>query len=253
MFWICVTVFIAILITYCIGFGLGTILLPVMCFYYPPLEALFLSAILHGFQSAIKTLINFKYIPWRQVIWFSACAIPCSFLGSYCILYITQWSYKIHFNIYSVGFYTTPIRFVIACSMLVFSILELLKPKRHVAEKPIVFMSSGALSGFFGGLTGHQGVLRSMFTSKQFNTIYSLVAFNGLVSLCIDATRLLNYFKGTIAISTAPLHITVLLGIALLATFTGQHFLKHIKLNLINRLIFIFIIVFAFCYGIGLV
>lgn len=253
MFWICVTVFFAILITYCIGFGLGTILLPVMCFYYPPLEALFLSAMLHGFQSAIKTLINFKYIPWRQVIWFSASAIPCSLLGSYCIVYITHWSYKIYFNIYSVDFYTTPIRFVIACSMLVFSVLELLKPKQENTEKSLVFLISGTLSGFFGGLTGHQGVLRSMFTSKQFKSTYTLVAFNGLVSLCIDTTRLLNYFKGTITISTAPLHIIILLSIALLATFTGQNFLKHIKLNLINRLIFIFIIVFSFFYGIGLV
>jgi uncharacterized membrane protein YfcA len=253
MFWICVTVFFAILMTYCIGFGLGTILLPVMCFYYPPMEALFLSAMLHGFQSAIKTVINFKYIPWRQVIWFSACAIPCSFFGSYCFIFLTQWRYNINFNIYSLSFCTTPLRIVIACSMLVFSILELLKPKHENTEKPIVFMSSGALSGFFGGLTGHQGVLRSMFTSKQFNSTYTLVAFNGVVSMCIDITRLLNYCKGTISVSTAPLYIIILLCIALLATFTGQNFLKHIKLNLINRLIFIFIILFAFFYGIGLV
>lgn len=253
MFWICVTVFFSILLTYCIGFGLGTLLLPVLCLYFPPLQALYVSALLHGFQSAIKTLVNFKHIPWQPVLWFSICAIPASFMGSYCVILLHQWNTNITFYLFTISFHTNPIKIIIALSMLVFSILELLKLKNNSPTNRLVFLKSGALSGFFGGLTGHQGALRSMFTSQYFQTTFSLIAFNGMVSLCIDLTRLVHYVNESTNLSIAPQLILALCGTCLLAISSGQVLLKHLKLVLLNRLIFIFIVLFALCYGSGLV
>mgnify|MGYP000679824147 CR=1 FL=1 len=51
----------------------------------------------------------------------------------------------------------------------------------------------GVLSGFFGGLSGHQGALRSMFLVKCGLDATSFVATGVVIAIAIDLTRLALY------------------------------------------------------------
>jgi uncharacterized membrane protein YfcA len=51
----------------------------------------------------------------------------------------------------------------------------------------------GVLSGFFGGLSGHQGALRSAFLAKAGLTTQRFVASNAVIGFGVDLTRISVY------------------------------------------------------------
>jgi uncharacterized membrane protein YfcA len=253
MIWICVTLFFSIILTYVIGFGLGTLLLPLFCMVYPPVEALTLAALVHGLQSFFKTVFNFRAIPWKWVGWFSISAFPASLIGSYVIIHINQLSYKYPFQLFEKTFELVPIRMVFAVMMICFTLFEIYKTTVKINPTHYLFIKSGAWSGFFGGLTGHQGALRTLFTAKVFNNTAALIAFNGSVSCIVDLSRLVHYhyaFNKALLFSKASIALFIT---SLIAVMVGQQFMLKIKLAIIKPLLYGFVIIFAILFGLGLV
>ena len=82
----------------------------------------------------------------------------------------------------------------------------------------------GLLSGFFGGLSGHQGALRSAFLVKSGLDTRGFVGTSSVIGLMVDATRLLTYFAlltvagRAIAIDRAD---WPLVAVACVAAFSG--------------------------------
>jgi len=60
----------------------------------------------------------------------------------------------------------TPIKMIVGMTMITFAIIELLFKKKSFEITPLRLILGGMLSGFFGGLSGHQGAFRSMFLAK---------------------------------------------------------------------------------------
>ena len=82
MFWIIPTVaFFASLLTFFSGFGLGTILLASMLWFYPPEVAIALTAMVHLLNAAVKSLLN-RRVNWGIVLSFGLPSVLCSLLGS---------------------------------------------------------------------------------------------------------------------------------------------------------------------------
>jgi len=55
----------------------------------------------------------------------------------------------------------------------------------------------GALSGFFGGVSGHQGALRSVFLTRLGFTPQTFVATGALCAVLVDVSRLTVYGLAT--------------------------------------------------------
>ncbi len=75
------------------------------------------------------------------------------------------------------------------------------------------------LSGFFGGLSGHQGALRSAFLLKAGLTKESFIATGVVISLMVDIPRIVMY-----GLTLPGLHLggnRGLLAAAVLAAFAG--------------------------------
>ena len=61
-------------------------------------------------------------------------------------------------------------------------------------HSPSIFDSlGGLLSGFFGGLSGHQGALRSAFLAKAGLTTERFVGSNAVIGFLVDLTRIAVY------------------------------------------------------------
>jgi uncharacterized membrane protein YfcA len=118
------------------------------------------------------------------------------------------------------------LKMVIGALMIFFSIIELIPQLLSLgALKKNIFLG-GLLSGFFGGLSGHQGAFRSAFLSKADLTKEEFIATSNSIALLIDLFRLIVYYE-TFNFS-ALAYETDLLFIAIVCAFVGTYFGKKL-------------------------
>ncbi len=112
----------------------------------------------------------------------------------------------------------------------------------------------GLLSGFFGGLSGHQGALRSAFLMR---VGLSKEAFMGTRVVCaclVDLTRITVY-AGDIGSSWHDIQSMQCLAAILAAisgAWLGNRFLKKIELPMLNRIVSVALILFGLKLILGL-
>ena len=97
---------------------------------------------------------------------------------------------------YTIGsrqFIITPVKLIISILLIAFAIIELLLflKKLNFKKKHLPF--GGFLSGFFGGLSGHQGALRSAFLIHAELTKEVFIGSAVVISAFVDFTRLSIY------------------------------------------------------------
>jgi hypothetical protein len=88
----------------------------------------------------------------------------------------------------------------------------------------------GALSGFFGGLSGHQGALRALFLTPLGLSPTQFVSTPAVLALLVDAARLIVYGWSFVVLGSAkavpiPWH---LVATATLCAFTGAYLGKQL-------------------------
>ena len=94
------------------------------------------------------------------------------------------------------------------------ALLEILPALRRLTFAPRHFLIGGLLSGFFGGLAGMQGALRSAFLVRAGLSKQQFVGTGAAIACLIDITRLGVYLP---AIRSAPLDRGLLTAAALAA------------------------------------
>lgn len=103
---------------------------------------------------------------------------------------------------YSLGGSTheiTAVKAVIGVLIVVFALLELWPRFQTLAFPRRWLPLGGVLSGFFGGLSGNQGALRSAFLLKAGLTKEAFVATGVVSAVIVDAARLATYGTGIMA------------------------------------------------------
>ena len=145
------------------GFGLGTLLLPVFGLFFPIDIAIGLTAIVHFSNNLIKLGFFYKHLDWKVILRFGIPSIIAAFFGAYLLTTLTDLKPVLRYTILEKDFLITPIKLTISLLLIVFSLIELL-PKLSDLQFDKKYMPiGGLLSGFFGGLSGNQGALRSAF------------------------------------------------------------------------------------------
>jgi len=87
----------------------------------------------------------------------------------------------------------TPVGTVLGGLMIVFSLFELVPRLRALRVERQHLLLGGLLSGFFGGLSGHQGALRSTFLTKVGISTEAFVGTNAAIGFLVDALRIAVY------------------------------------------------------------
>ena len=80
--------------------------------------------------------------------------------------------------------------------ILIFAALELAPPRPVRAAPPAALPLGGLVSGFFGGLSGHQGALRAAFLAPLGLTPARFAATQAAIACLVDGARLLVYGAG---------------------------------------------------------
>ncbi|HRF78464.1 MAG TPA: sulfite exporter TauE/SafE family protein, partial [Flavobacteriales bacterium] len=149
----------ASLITLISGFGLGTLLLPVFALFFPLEVAILLTAVVHLLNNLFKLGLLWKDIHWRTVLRFGVPGILGAYLGARLMLSLGTRDALYQGVLHPVD----PLDLVIAGLMLVFGLFEISKTLNKLSLPSNWMVPGGLISGFFGGLSGHQGALRSLF------------------------------------------------------------------------------------------
>ena len=145
------------------------------------------------------------------------------------------YSYEAFGHIWAV----LPVKLVIGSLLLVFGALEAIPRFSELSFGPQLIPVGGFLSGFFGGLSGMQGALRSAFLIRAGLTKEEFVGTGVVIASLIDISRIGVYFK-----SASPWNGRLdywLLTAAVLSAFAGaalgNRFIKKLTMGGVQKIV----------------
>ena len=224
------------------GFGLGTLLMPVFALFFPLPIAVASTAVVHGANNLLKVSLLHADIKKRILLRFGVPALFSAVVGALSLNYLSRASESIEYQLFDFQMETSLLKVVLGILILLFALFDLSpwKKKYHFAEKWLPL--GGVLSGFFGGLSGHQGAFRSMFLLNCGLSPKEFVATQSVIASIVDMTRLLIYMIGFLGISASnqisdKLDLQLVLFATLSAfigTFIGKRLLEKTKIALVR-------------------
>lgn len=250
-----IVVLVGSILTFFSGFGLGTLLLPAFCAFFPVDIAVFATAVVHFFNSLFKVIFIYKEINYKLLVRFAPSAILFAFFGSGLLTILDSLNTEIDYSFSIFQNTITPLKTIIGLIMIGFAFIEFYYKKQSFETTPTRLFIGGALSGFFGGLSGHQGAFRSMFLAKANVSKEEFVATSSAIGFLIDISRITTYlmtftlFKSTEIISYPVLIISV--AVAFTGSYLGSKLLAKTTIGSIQKMVAIFLLVFGILICLG--
>jgi hypothetical protein len=113
----------------------------------------------------------------------------------------------------------------------------------------------GLLSGFFGGLSGHQGAFRSAFLIKAGLDKVSFVATGVIIASMVDITRIITYTGTVLTIQNWSNEYLLLYATisAFLGAYLGRKLLKKVTMRQVQNIVSGMLLLVAILLGFGLI
>jgi hypothetical protein len=175
------------------GFGLGTLLLPVFACFFPAPVAVASTALVHVANNLFKAGLLLRGARGDVVLRFGLPALGAAFAGAALLGTLATRSPLATWHFLGREAVVAPVSLVLGCLILGFGVLELLPALDRLRLPARWLPVGGLLSGFFGGLSGHQGALRAIFLSPLGLSPTEFVATQAALACLVDAARLLVY------------------------------------------------------------
>ncbi len=181
------------LLTLFSGFGLGTLLMPAFAFFFPVEIAVASTAVVHAANNVFKVGLLAGGAPRHVVVRFGIPAVIASFVGAFALSALSSQPPLVSWTFMGRPALVTPAKLVMGVLILGFSLFELIPTLRRMRAATHWLPLGGALSGFFGGLSGHQGALRAVFLTPLGLSPTQFVSTQAVLALLVDAARLIVY------------------------------------------------------------
>jgi uncharacterized membrane protein YfcA len=178
-----------------------------------------------------------------------------AFVGAWLLLELTDIQVLYSYEWLGKTFEVTLVKLIIAVLLIFFAIIELIPFFERVQFDKKHLPAGGLLSGFFGGLSGHQGAFRSAFLIKAGMSKESFIGTATIIAVFIDFTRLGVYATRFLKAGLQD-QIMLILSATLAAiagAYVGNRLLKKITLKFIQRLVAGLLILIALALGTGLI
>ncbi|MBM4176714.1 MAG: sulfite exporter TauE/SafE family protein [Ignavibacteria bacterium] len=237
------------------GFGLGTLLMPVFAVFFPIDLAIGMTAIVHFLNNIFKLYLLGRHADKSVVLRFGIPAIVTALIGAQVLILLSGIEPLFEYDLFSKALIVTPVKFVIAVLMIVFALFEIIPTLDKFSVEKKYLPLGGMLSGFFGGLSGHQGALRSAFLVRCGLTKESFIATGVVIACLVDVSRLLVYtshFTSEGLSTNLYLLIAATLS-AFLGAFIGNKLVKKVTMKGIQAVVSIMLFAIAVGLGSGLI
>lgn len=252
---VCLAAIFASGLTLFSGFGLGTLLLPAFAIFFPVDVAIALTAIVHFLNNIFKLVLFGRRADKRVVARFGIPAIPAAILGAALLAYLSRIEPLLAYQLGGRAAEVKPIGLVVGALIVTFALFEVLPALQKLEFERKYLLFGGLLSGFFGGLSGHQGALRSAFLVRAGLSKEAYIGTGVVIACLVDVTRLSVYsahLTAAHALANWPLLLAATLS-AFTGAFLGGRLVKTITMRAIQRLVAAMLFPLALALMIGLV
>lgn len=228
--------FIASLLTLFSGFGLGTLLMPVVGLFFPVEVAVAITAVVHLANNLFKFVLFAKAASGKVLLRFGVPAMMAAAAGAGVLSWMSHLQPLFDYTMAGREFEVLPVKFVVGFLILLFVGIESLPAFSRLQVSPRYLTLGGLLSGFFGGISGHQGALRSMFLIKAGLGKEAFVSTGIVLAVMVDLVRLPVYaWSEWSNLSRAN---AMLIVSAIFAAFCGAYFggrvLSKVTINFVR-------------------
>jgi uncharacterized membrane protein YfcA len=197
-----------------------------------------MTAFVHLSNNAFKMLLLRKDVDVKVFLPFALVAIPFAIFGAW-LMGVLSDSQSISL---SSNWSVKPLSMIVGLLMIAFTALDFWPAWNRIEWKGKLFYFGGVFSGFFGGLSGHQGALRSLFLKKLHLNPSAFVATGTAVAILIDLGRLPVYI-GHWDLSIWPWkHILMATLSAMIGALLGKRLLKKVSIDQLHSLVGLFIV-----------
>ncbi|OGX24561.1 MAG: hypothetical protein A2Y03_10080 [Omnitrophica WOR_2 bacterium GWF2_38_59] len=255
---VCTVALLASGLTFFSGFGLGTILMPVLALFFPVPIAIAATAIVHFANNLFKLALVGRSANRDVLIRFGVPAVVAALIGAWLLSYASVLPVITKYQFWGKAHEVTVIKLIIGIIIVVFSCLELIPRIANMAIDKKYMPWGGLLSGFFGGLSGNQGALRSMFLIKAGLDKEEFISTGVVTAVMVDIARLLVYGIGIVTVqfqvvSDMKWLILAATVSAFAGAFLGRELLKKITLRTVQAVVGVMLILLGVALSIGLV
>lgn len=215
-------------ITLFTGFGVGTIMMPIMALFFDVKVAIFLAAIVHFFNNMSRLALYRSEINWKIIQRFGVVSLIGAFIGSYAQIYLDSAWLKV-----GVGLFLT-----------IYALLSLIPNNIKLKLPNSVDFIGGFLSGMIGGLIGNQGAIRSLYLLNYGLEKKELIVSSALIAVIIDSTRIPVYaYTNFRYLQESIVLLSFIVLSAILGTVVGSRILPKVSYDLFKKIILIGVLV----------
>ena len=257
---ICTVALIVSALTLFSGFGLGTLLMPAFAIFFPLEVAVGATAIVHLANNMFKLVLVGRKADIKIVLRFAIPASITAVIGALLLNYFTGVKPIIEYALAGRVFTITIVKLVIAVLIAAFAIFELSPRLEKLSFDMKYIPLGGAISGFFGGLSGQQGALRSAFLIRAGLDKEKFIGTSIVSAVVVDVSRLIVYgvtfFSKHFAVFQNQIGMGLIIAailVAFLGSFIGSRMVKKITMNTIKVIVGILLLLIAAALGAGLV
>lgn len=250
---IIIVAFGASMLTFFSGFGLGTLLTPAFLLFFPLPIAISLTASVHFLNNIFKFGIIGGHVDKKVLFAFGIPAVIGVIPGVMLLSSLDHLSIVYEYSIFDHSYTISWLGLIIGLLMILFSLSEF---KSIIKAKPnrLELTGGGFISGFFGGLSGHQGALRSSFLIRLGLSKEAFVATGVAIALFVDITRIPMYYNSWMKDLGSEGWILVLIAIipAFLGAWLGKKWLKKTSIFFVRKFVGIMLVIFGLLLILGI-
>lgn len=204
------------------GFGIGSLLTPLLMLSMPTAHAVAVLAIPHALATTIRWVRLRRDVHPPTFRQFGIASAAGGLAGA---ALQSQLASPV-------------LTFVLASLLILAGMTELLRRRVPLPETPFWRLSGGILSGFFGGLVGNQGGIRAAALLGFQLRPRQLVATATASALLVDAARVPIYFMsaGSVIADATRIWVIVSVGVTI-GTLVGVPILGRIPDSMYRRMV----------------
>ncbi len=237
------------------GFGLGTILMPAFAIFFPVDVAVALTAVVHLLNNLFKLALLGRQADGPVVLRFGVPALLAAFAGAWLLVSLAHVQPLASYELAGRQCQISPVKLVLAFIISAFAILEVLPAFSRWSVDRKFLPLGGLISGFLGGLSGHQGALRSAFLLRCGLQKEAFIASGVVIACLVDFARIGVYgasFAWSDLEQNAALLLAAILA-AFLGAFGGAKLMKKVTLRFVQLVVRAMLVVISLALGSGLI
>ena len=255
--------FLAAGLTLFSGFGLGSLLLPAFALLFPLRVAVAATGVVHLLNNLFKTALLGRHARLPVVLLFGLPGAVAAYFGATLLGALGRSESVMSWRLGERVFEVSPLGITIGLLILIFASLELHPQGKKISLPPKYLPLGGLLSGFLGGLSGHQGALRATFMVRLGLPKEAFLGTSIVCAVVIDIVRLTVYaldmfgpgvdeqaFK---SLADGWHYVGAGTGAAFLGSYVGRMMIEKVTMDGIRKLVGVMLLGLGLAILVGIV